>query len=81
MMYPSLQGYYLFGDWSGKLFYLKEDGGKWFRGEILVNGSTKNDIDAKVNSFGEDENGEIYVITQKFYGPKSPTGAIYRLGF
>lgn len=81
LMFPSLQGYYLFGDWSGKLFYLKEENNQWIRGEILVNGNTKNDIDAKLNSFGEDEKGEVYAITQKLFGPKSPTGAVYRLGF
>lgn len=81
LMFPSLQGYYLFGDWSGKLFYLKEENNQWVRGDILVNGNTKNDIDAKLNSMGEDEKGEVYVITQKLFGPKSPTGAVYRLGF
>ncbi len=81
LMFPSLQGYYLFGDWSGKLFYLKEGNNQWVRGEILVNGNTKNDIDAKINSMGEDEKGEVYLITQKLFGPKSPTGAVYRLGF
>lgn len=81
LMFPSLQGYYLFGDWSGKLFYLKEENNQWVRGDILVNGHTKNNIDAKLNSLGEDEKGEVYVITQKLFGPKSPTGAVYRLGF
>lgn len=81
LMFPSLQGYYLFGDWNGKLFYLKEENNRWIRGDILVNGNTKNDIDAKLNSMGEDEKGEVYVITQKLFGPKSPTGAVYRLGF
>lgn len=81
LMFPSLQGYYLFGDWNGKLFYLKEENNQWIRGDILVNGNSKNDIDVKLNSMGEDEKGEVYVITQKLFGPKSPTGAVYRLGF
>jgi glucose/arabinose dehydrogenase len=80
LLFPSLHGYYLFGDWNGKLFYLKEENKRWVRGDILVNGNSKNDIDARLNSFGEDENGEVYVITQKLFGPKSPTGAVYRLG-
>ncbi|MBL7928908.1 MAG: PQQ-dependent sugar dehydrogenase [Bacteroidia bacterium] len=81
LMFPSLQGYYLFGDWNGKLFYLKEENNHWKRGDILINGNTRNDINVKLNSMGEDEKGEVYVITQKFFGPKSPTGAVYRLGF
>lgn len=81
-MFPSLHNYYLFADWSGKLFYLKNDKKEgWQRGDVFVNGNDDNDIGAKINSLGEDENGEVYVITQHLFGPKSPTGAVYRLGF
>jgi hypothetical protein len=34
---------------------------------------------AKINSMGEDENGDIYLVTQHLMGPKSPTGAVYRI--
>lgn len=81
-MFPSLHNFYLFGDWSGKLFYLKKDKEEgWQNGDVYVNGSNNNDIGSKINSMGEDENGEVYVITQHLFGPKSPTGAVYRLGF
>lgn len=81
-MYPSLHGYYFFGDWNGKLFYLRQDStANWNRGDVLVNDNSSNDIGAKINSLGEDENGEVYLITQHLFGPKSPTGAIYRLGY
>ena len=79
--FPSLHGIYFFGDWSGKLFYLQE--GKdhsWNHGDVIANENKSNDIGAKINSMGEDENGEIYVITQHLMGPKSPTGAVYRIG-
>jgi glucose/arabinose dehydrogenase len=80
--FPSLQGYYIFGDWNGKLFYLKQDKkGDWNRGEVYINDTNSNDIGAKLNSMGEDERGELYLITQHLFGPKSPTGAVYQLGF
>lgn len=80
LMYPSLHGTYFFGDWTGKMFYLKQDKEfKWYRGEVWINDDDSNDIGAKLNSMGEDENGEIYLITQHLYGPKSPTGAVYRI--
>jgi glucose/arabinose dehydrogenase len=80
--FPSLHGHYIFGDWNGKMFYLKQDKDRtWKRGEVYVDGSDSNDIDAKLNSMGEDENGEIYVITQHLFGPRSPTGAVYQLTF
>ena len=80
--FPSLQGYYIFGDWTGKLFYLKQDkNNNWNRGEIYLDGSSSNEIGAKLNSLGEDENGELYILTQHLFGPKSPTGAVYQLGF
>ena len=82
LKFPSLHGYYIFGDWNGKLFYLKQDkNSKWNRGEIHLDDSNSNDIGAKLNSLGEDENGEVYLITQHLFGPRSPTGAVYVIGF
>jgi len=81
-MFPSLHGLYLFGDWSGKMFYLqKEKNRGWKRGVVLPDGKKTNDVGAKINSMGEDEDGEIYVITQHLFGPKSPTGAVYKIEF
>ncbi|MEO5569978.1 MAG: PQQ-dependent sugar dehydrogenase [Bacteroidia bacterium] len=80
--FPSLHRYYIFGDWNGKLYYLKQDkNGTWNRGEVYLDDTNSNDIGAKLNSIGEDENGELYVITQHLFGPKSPTGAVYQLSY
>lgn len=82
LKFPSLHGYYIFGDWNGKLFYLKQEKNfSWIRGEIMLDDSNSNDTDAKLNSLGEDENGEVYLIAQHLFGPRSPTGAIYQIGF
>ncbi len=82
MEFPSLHGYYFFGDWSGKLWYLKynPDSRVWDRGPVYT-GRDRNETAGKINSFGLDENGNIYVVTQKLFGPKSPTGIIYKLGY
>jgi glucose/arabinose dehydrogenase len=78
--YPSMQGVYFFADWSGKVFYLRQQGnGTWKRGEVIADDNRTNDIGSKINSMGEDETGEIYFITQNLFGPKSPTGAVYKL--
>ncbi|HLG33886.1 MAG TPA: PQQ-dependent sugar dehydrogenase [Bacteroidia bacterium] len=80
-MYPSLHGIYFFADWSGKIFCLRQQGdGSWRRGEVIADDNRSNDMGSKINSMGEDGNGEIYFITQNLFGPKSPTGAVYRMG-
>jgi len=80
-LFPSLTGIYFFADWSGKLFYLQQDKNhQWNNGDVIAEGNHTNDIGSKINSMGEDDEGEIYVITQHLFGPRSPTGAIYRIG-
>ncbi|MFN3403863.1 MAG: PQQ-dependent sugar dehydrogenase [Cytophagaceae bacterium] len=76
--YPLLQGKYIFGDWSGKLYYLEKspDGETWRRNQILL--PELND-DITLNSLGEDESGEIYILIQESIGPEMPNGSIYRL--
>ncbi len=79
-MFPSLHGYYFFSDWSGKMFYLRKDkSGQWIRGEVIAEGNKSNDMGSKINCMAEDVNGEVYILTQKLFGPKSPTGSVYRI--
>jgi glucose/arabinose dehydrogenase len=78
--FPNLQGRYIFGEWSGKIFYLQQDqAGEWQRHDITFEGMDSPDTGMRINSFGEDEDGEIYVCTQQEVGPKSQTGRIYRI--
>lgn len=77
---PAWAGSYFFGDWSGKLFYLRQgNDGQWKRGEVIAEGRRSNDTGVKINSMGTDEAGEIYLVTQKSFGPKSKSGVVYRL--
>jgi hypothetical protein len=65
--HPSLTGNYLFGDYcSGTIWSLfqQPDGG-WLMTEAAQ-------INANISSFGEDVNGEIYVLNHS-------AGAIYRV--
>ncbi len=64
--YPALVGHYLFGDYcSGRIWSLTEDSsGRWTMRQLL-------DSPLSISSFGEDEQGELYVV---HYG-----GAIYRV--
>jgi glucose/arabinose dehydrogenase len=75
---PALQGKYIFGDWKGKLFYLEEKEGKWAFNHLSADGKIR-DIHANINSFGEDESGEIYVLTQKTTGTLLPNGTVYKI--
>ncbi|HEX5001964.1 MAG TPA: PQQ-dependent sugar dehydrogenase [Bacteroidia bacterium] len=78
--YPALTGYYFFGDWSGKLFCLKETAEhKWELKLPAVDGGKTNEVPIRIHSFAEDANGEIYIIGQHSMGPKNPTGTIYRI--
>jgi glucose/arabinose dehydrogenase len=76
---PTLQGKYIFGDWKGKIFYLEESGGKWLRQDLLPEGKKTNDAGVNINSFGEDEAGEIYLLGQKQMGTLLPNGVVYML--
>lgn len=77
--YPALNGKYIFGDWSGKIFYLEKAGNKWNRKECRFENFDSTKLDLLVSSFGEDEKGEIYVTTQAKIGPRSKTGTLYKI--
>lgn len=79
---PELTGKYIFGDWSssfvrprGNLFYLKEvEPGEWQRFNLL-----SSNFNRFVMSFGEDENGELYVLSKTTLGPTGSTGDIRKI--
>ncbi len=63
--YPALSGQYFFGDYcSGIIWSLQREGDQWQMAQRL-------DTDLRISSFGEDVNGEVYVIDHG--------GAIYQL--
>ncbi|MEC5146671.1 PQQ-dependent sugar dehydrogenase [Chitinophaga sp. 212800010-3] len=73
---PALQGAYVFGDYNGKAFVLTVSGRKWERADLELLGRPKEGI--QILSWGEDENGELYMLTSSS-GSNGFKGAIYKL--
>jgi hypothetical protein len=71
-----LSGKYIFGDWTGPLFFLEQKGQTWTRGNIELTGKPSGDL--KILGFAEDNNAELYVLTNQEVGPKVTKGAIYK---
>ena len=78
--FPRMNGIYIFGDWAFKLFYLEHENQQWIKHDCYFTGMENNTFKFRINSFGVDENGEIYVVTQDEVGAISPTGVIYKIG-
>jgi len=82
---PSLVGKYIFADWSdtffqarGKLFYLEQTGPTtWKKMEFfLQNGKP---INLYIPAMGQDESGEVYLITEKMPGSVIKTGEVWHI--
>lgn len=85
---PQLVGDYVFGDWSSS--FTKGDGvllmatpaaagTLWKTEEIKVVGNPSGRINEFVRSFGQDDDGELYVLTSEASGPKGDTGKVYKI--
>ncbi|MCS6917117.1 MAG: PQQ-dependent sugar dehydrogenase, partial [Chitinophagales bacterium] len=74
---PAWQGKYVFGDWTGKIFMLSKSAatGTWQRYSVTL---ASNEKDLYINSFGQDESGELYVVGQQGVGP-GKKGSVWRL--
>ena len=85
--YPAMNGQYVFGDFStsfgapdGQLYYLSQTRpGIWERFPFqLWPNNTR--LGRFIKGFGEDEAGEIYVLTSTVLGPTGRTGDVRKLG-
>ncbi|MEX0820293.1 MAG: PQQ-dependent sugar dehydrogenase, partial [Pirellulaceae bacterium] len=56
---PQLSGVYIFGDLNGTLLALEEQAGNFTLSEVAVSGV----VPTSIIGFGEDESGELYVLT------------------
>jgi glucose/arabinose dehydrogenase len=72
----SLSGKYIFGDWTGPMFFLELKGQTWTRGNIELTGKPTGDF--KILGFAEDNDAELYVLTNQEVGPKGTKGAVYK---
>jgi glucose/arabinose dehydrogenase len=73
---PSLQGLYVFGDYNGKAFVLESTGNKWERSPLELSGLPADNM--QILSWGEDEQGELYMLTSTS-GKDGFKGAVYKL--
>lgn len=83
-LHANLAGKYVFGDFSrnfspnGRLFYLDADGDRSQIFEFQL--APSNDpLGLFVLGFGEDEDGEIYVLTTSNLGPTGSTGKVFKI--
>lgn len=84
---PQLAGRYVFGDWStsfgspeGRLFSARpRRGGLWNMQELKVWMNPDGRLGHYLIGFGQDEAGEVYVLTTDETGPSGETGRVYRL--
>jgi plastocyanin len=86
---PGFAGHYIFGDWSrsfsqpeGQLFVAAppaNDGQMWSMRQLEIAGRPNGELGHFVLSFGQDLDGEVYVLTTDNGGPTGATGRVYRL--
>lgn len=74
---PELSGKYIFADWTGPVFYLEKNGESWTRSNLELTGKPSGDL--KILSFAEDNEAELYILTNQDVGPKDTKGAVYKL--
>jgi hypothetical protein len=81
---------YIFGDWStsfgeeadGTLWIAtpsETEGEMWTYQELVIDGSENGRLNEYLLSFGQDSNGEVYILTTELAGPTGTTGKVYKL--
>jgi glucose/arabinose dehydrogenase len=84
---PELQGKYIFADWSNRfakgngtlLVAAPSSGGLWKLQEIKIAGRPSGRIGSFIRSLGQDDSGEIYVLTSDMAGPANQTGKVFKI--
>jgi len=84
---PNWNGYYLFGQWStsfrvpdGDIFVAgRTEQGLWDFKTVQILGRENDDLGEYLLGFGQDTNGEVYVLTSQNTGPSGTTGSVYRI--
>jgi glucose/arabinose dehydrogenase len=82
---PELAGRYVYGGATasltapdGRLFVsTPQEHGLWTLQELLINGTDR--LGYVVKGFGQDGDGEVYVMASKILGPSGTTGTVFKL--
>jgi len=73
---PSLNGLYVYGDYNGKTWVLVNNGKQWERADLELAGRPAGGL--QILSWGQDEAGELYMLTSSSTA-NGFTGAVYKL--
>jgi glucose/arabinose dehydrogenase len=83
---PELAGKYVFADWSkswslpdGRLYVATEQGGKWTMAPLALPMNPTGKVPAYVCALGEDDEGELYVLTNASNGLVGNRGRVWKL--
>jgi glucose/arabinose dehydrogenase len=83
---PGLQGKYIFGNFStafspkGEIYASNPAGdGLWSYDKLSFKSFTGENIGYYVKGFGQDQDGQIYVLASKRLGPAGITGTVFKL--
>jgi hypothetical protein len=81
-----LIGDYVFADFSkgfikgdGTVFAATENNGNWSFRELKISKMQSNRLGLFIKGVGQDNNGELYLLTTESVGPKGTSGKIYRM--
>lgn len=80
---PELKGKYIFADWStsffvpnGKMYYLEETSlDKWTRFNI----EPEEEFNQFILSLGQDQDGELYILSKTILGPSGTSGVVNKI--
>ena len=82
---PGLRGTYVFGQWSAGIVMdgridtaVAQSDGTWSSQELSLVGFNNGRLGRYVLAFGQDAQGELYVLTSASPGPAGSTGVVYR---
>jgi glucose/arabinose dehydrogenase/plastocyanin len=86
---PAFEGQYIFGDWStsftqpdGQLLAATRPqavGEMWSMRRLQIAGRPDGRLGHFLLSFGQDDNGEVYLLTSDVAAPTGQTGRVYRI--
>lgn len=84
---PQLDGRYIFGSWgvtrtepSGEVYLGVEEDGEWsLERAPFVEADDDNSVDQFVLAFGQDADGEVYLLGTQNVGPSGTTGRVFRI--
>tara|TARA_A100001037_G_scaffold301832_1_gene332155 strand:+ start:936 stop:2264 length:1329 start_codon:yes stop_codon:yes gene_type:complete len=85
---PALRGHYVFADWTvnwalpmGAVYYaeMAEEGESWTMHGLSLKGAQGGKIQGYVTAFGEDSEGELYLLTNGLNGLSQRKGKVFKL--